>query len=189
MCTHNLIFCFRYNPCSIVSNCNSTENVALCQRRKGSPDVGALHVVGKHDTAYFDGRLTADDAILIEYPYKWIGIGWLECTVRVKCAQSSFSTFEYDPNSESSGETGPGPQSARFILVTPLACPPTKSSLPLWLIIVLSIAGLGVFCLCAGLITFFAIKYFKKSSTEKQQSETGRFELAAKDAGSANVNA
>ena len=170
-----------------MSNCNSTENVALCQTRKGSPDYGKLYVVGKHDTAYFDGSLSASDSIDILYPFKFVAPYWWECTVHVKCGQS-FSTFEYVPNSEASGEVGPGSQPASFNLITPLACPP-QTSMPLWLIIVLIIVGLGVFCVCAGLIAFFAIKYLKKSSTDKQQSGMDPVELAAKGAGGAYVNA
>ena len=152
--------CSRYNPCSLVTNCNSTANVALrvCQTRKGSSDYGALYkyVVGFHDSAYFDGRFSPSNGIDILYPYKNIGIGYLECTVHVKCDQSSIDTFEYLPNSEASGEVGSGSQSASFNLIIPLACPP-QTFMPLWLIIVLSIVGLGMFCVCAGLIAILVL--------------------------------
>ena len=171
-----VIFFFdsRYNPCCAVRNCNFTDDVALCQTRKRGPDYGTSYVVGQHDSAYFDGSTSPFNGIDIIYPLIREDENTtrrLESIVHVMCERESVDTFEYEPGSETSSGGDRVPQSAHFFLNTRLACVP--QTIPVWLIVVLSIMGLGAFCVCASMIACCSLKQSMRSLQEDQVSGLG----------------
>ena len=130
--------------------------------------MGGTWTVGQRARAYF---ASSSYDIDIKYPFTNAITGTQsESTVHVKCAKQgqTIDKFKYEPNTESSTGSDSGPQSAHFILTTRLACPP-QISLPVWPIIVITIVGIGAFCVCTACCAF--CRKCSKSSSEEQLSE------------------
>ena len=84
----------------------------------------------------------------------------------------SLGSLQYEPYFESNSGDDRVPQSARFYLTTHLAYPP-ETSIQVWLIVVLSIGGLGAFCVCATMIASWSLKRLIRSLQEEQVSGLG----------------